>query len=269
MRTGVLRAQAAELTLTPLAAAVVAKDAVADALLGRISDEIWNIVGRPAADPALAVLFPGGVAYYAEGATEAQPDRMEVLAQLLVAGIHPKLPKDKAASAAAEVTAAGGGATKVDGICTLLFRAVPSRPISEADEHVGPPVAHAEAVGPSIVDPGFCIPWALVAASKDSACCVCTFVHTLWQMFYEWDPPKARANRANHGVSFADAVGVFEDRRALTTRDAHASEERFVTLGFDFLARLLVVCWTQRDNRIRLISARKATRAETNEYEKG
>lgn len=99
--------QAAELTLTPLTAAVVAKDAVADALLGRISDEIWNIVGRPAADPALAVLFPGGIAYYAEGATEAQPDRMEVLAQLLLAGIHPKLPKDKAAAAAAEVTTAG------------------------------------------------------------------------------------------------------------------------------------------------------------------
>src|SRR5262252_1670716 len=48
--------------LEPLLAAVDAKNDEADAVLGRVSDEIWNEVGRPAADPALAVLFPGGVA---------------------------------------------------------------------------------------------------------------------------------------------------------------------------------------------------------------
>jgi len=95
----------AEQGLAPLLAAVRAKDADADAVLGKVSDEIWNLVGRPAADPALSVLFPGGIAYYADGDTDNQPDRMAVLSQLLLAGIHPKLPKDKAAAAAAEVTA--------------------------------------------------------------------------------------------------------------------------------------------------------------------
>ena len=60
-------------------------------------------------------------------------------------------------------------------------------------------------------------------------------------MAYQWDRAKAVANRAKHGVDFADAIGVFEDRRALTTDDPHPDEERFVTLGLDLLARVLVV----------------------------
>jgi len=95
----------AEQVAVPLLAAVRVKDAEADAVLGKVSDDVWNLVGRPAADPALSVLFPGGIAYYADGDTGGQPDRMAVLAQLLVAGIHPKLPTDTAAAAAAEVTA--------------------------------------------------------------------------------------------------------------------------------------------------------------------
>lgn len=83
------------------------------------------------------------------------------------------------------------------------------------------------------------------------------------------DPVKARANRKKHGVSFPDAVGVFEDPRALTRDDPHPDEQRCVTLGLDLMGRLVVVSWTWRDDEIRLISARKATRTETGEYEGG
>jgi hypothetical protein len=78
--------------LTPLLAEVDAKNDEADRLLGRISDEIWNEVGRPASAPALSVLFPGGVAYCAEGDVEGQPDRMELLAELFESNVHPRLP---------------------------------------------------------------------------------------------------------------------------------------------------------------------------------
>lgn len=94
-------------TAAPLIATIATKNDEADRLLGKVYDQIWNTVGRPANDPALSVIFPGGIAYYAEGDTEGQPDRMEVLAELLNAGLHPKLPKDDAAAAAAEVTTSG------------------------------------------------------------------------------------------------------------------------------------------------------------------
>jgi len=90
------RLAAAEAELVPLVAAVHARDDEADRLLGRISDEIWNDVGRPASDPALSVLFPNGIAYYAEGVEAAQPGRMKLLAELLEANLHPRLSKEKA-----------------------------------------------------------------------------------------------------------------------------------------------------------------------------
>lgn len=83
---------------------------------------------------------------------------------------------------------------------------------------------------------------------------------------FEWDSPKAASNRRKHRVDFADAVGVFEDPRALTIDDEHPAEARFVTIGLDSLARVLVVCWTGRSSSIRLISARKATPAERAQY---
>jgi hypothetical protein len=83
---------------------------------------------------------------------------------------------------------------------------------------------------------------------------------------FEWDDPKASANLLKHGVSFADAVGVFEDLNALTIDDETESERRFVALGLDFLGRLLVVVYTWRGDAIRVISARKATRAEARSY---
>jgi hypothetical protein len=84
---------------------------------------------------------------------------------------------------------------------------------------------------------------------------------------YQWAPAKARANRAKHGVEFADAVGVLEDPRAITLDDPHSDEDRYVTIVLDFLDRVLVVSWTWRDEEVRLISARRATRKEARDYE--
>jgi uncharacterized DUF497 family protein len=87
-------------------------------------------------------------------------------------------------------------------------------------------------------------------------------------MDYEWNPGKVATNLQKHGVSFADAVSVFSDDFALTTADDFAEEERFVVLGTDAFGRLLVVAYTWQDeDRIRIISARKATRHERTQYE--
>ena len=87
-------------------------------------------------------------------------------------------------------------------------------------------------------------------------------------MDFEWDEEKAKENLEKHGVDFADAVTAFEDMMALTMPDpASEEEERFVTLGTDALERLLVIAYTWREDRIRLISARKATRRERRQYE--
>lgn len=86
-------------------------------------------------------------------------------------------------------------------------------------------------------------------------------------MNYEWDPNKAKSNYKKHGVRFADAVGVFEDENAITIQDERNSEERFITIGRDFLSRVLVVVYTFRAVVIRIISARKATAREQRMYE--
>ncbi len=89
-------------------------------------------------------------------------------------------------------------------------------------------------------------------------------------MRYEWDPAKAEANQKKHGVRFTDAVAVFSDEQALTLEDPHPEEERYVTIGMDAFARLLVVVYTWRGpETIRLISARKATRTERTQYSRG
>jgi uncharacterized DUF497 family protein len=85
---------------------------------------------------------------------------------------------------------------------------------------------------------------------------------------YEWDRVKAAANRTKHGIDFADAVGVFEDDRALTIEDTSTNEERYKTLGTDFMGRLLVVVYAYRGDRIRLVSARKATAPQRDAYER-
>ena len=88
-------------------------------------------------------------------------------------------------------------------------------------------------------------------------------------MAFEWDPSKAEANRQRHGVDFADAVGAFEDPLALTQPDPYPTEERFVTLGRDFLNRLVLVVWTRRGDNIRLISAREPIPRERRQYSEG
>jgi uncharacterized DUF497 family protein len=82
---------------------------------------------------------------------------------------------------------------------------------------------------------------------------------------YEWDAQKARANLRKHGVEFADAVGVFADDLALTMPDeiTAVDEQRFLTMGRDSMARVLVVAYTWRGGRIRVFSARRATPAES------
>ena len=88
-------------------------------------------------------------------------------------------------------------------------------------------------------------------------------------MNYQWDNNKAKSNLIVHGVDFADAVGIFEDLSALTIDDPHPYEQRFITIGLDFLSRVLVVSYTWRNNSIRIISARKATKNERRQYEVG
>lgn len=84
------------------------------------------------------------------------------------------------------------------------------------------------------------------------------------------DPAKAEANRAKLGVRFADAILVFSDEAALTIADPHPNEARYVTIGMDGLARVLVVVWTWRgEAAIRLISARRATKRERHDYARG
>ena len=86
-------------------------------------------------------------------------------------------------------------------------------------------------------------------------------------MSYEWDPNKAKSNYKKHRVKFSDAVGVFEDENGITIEDDHPSEARFITIGRDFLRRILVVVYTFRGVIIRIISARKATTREKQVYE--
>jgi uncharacterized DUF497 family protein len=87
----------------------------------------------------------------------------------------------------------------------------------------------------------------------------------------EWDNRKAAANLRKHGVSFDEAATVLEDPLAVTYGDPDHSEEesRFLTFGQSSTGRILVVAHTEREEAIRLISARQATRTERRAYEEG
>ena len=83
----------------------------------------------------------------------------------------------------------------------------------------------------------------------------------------EFDPAKARSNTRKHGVSFAHAEQALRDEMAVTVEDPDAlGEQRFITLDMDALGRVLVVVHTQRGERTRMISARKASRGESEQY---
>ena len=87
---------------------------------------------------------------------------------------------------------------------------------------------------------------------------------------FEWDPNKNEINKKKHNVSFEEAATVFYDVNGLMiSDDEHSDEEdRFILLGFSLTAKLLVVChcYRESDTVIRIISARKANRSETNQY---
>ena len=85
-------------------------------------------------------------------------------------------------------------------------------------------------------------------------------------MNFEWDANKAAENIQKHRIDFADAVTVFEDFNAITIDDPDHDERRFITIGMDAYGRLLVTVYTWRGEKIRIISARKATKQEQNYY---
>ena len=92
---------------------------------------------------------------------------------------------------------------------------------------------------------------------------------------FEWDPSKAQRNARKHKVTFEGAVEVFSDSDALSQYDIeHGNgEDRWITLGLDQAGKLLVVCHTFQEitrlrARVRIFSARKATRGERRCYEK-
>lgn len=89
-------------------------------------------------------------------------------------------------------------------------------------------------------------------------------------MNIEWDSDKALINRQKHGISFPDVEVVLYDPNGITEEDETTEDEdRFVTLGLDSLGRVLVVVYTFRGDKVRLISAREATRSEVRTYERG
>ena len=87
---------------------------------------------------------------------------------------------------------------------------------------------------------------------------------------FEWDEDKAESNLQKHGVAFTEAASVFGDDFSVTSYDPKHSddEDRFLTMGMSVGGRILIVSHTDRDDRIRIISARAATRRERKAYEK-
>ena len=90
-------------------------------------------------------------------------------------------------------------------------------------------------------------------------------------MDFEWDESKAKTNLAKHKVSFEEAKTVFVDPFYVDFYDPDhsADEERYVIIGESQQGRLLVVSYTERQQKTRLISAREATRREKDAYEEG
>lgn len=88
-------------------------------------------------------------------------------------------------------------------------------------------------------------------------------------MEFEWNNEKAKANSSKHGVSFDEAKTVFDDPLYIEffEPDHSDDEERYIIVGQSQQNRLLVVSYMERRHRIRLISAREATRRERNAYE--
>jgi len=90
-------------------------------------------------------------------------------------------------------------------------------------------------------------------------------------MVIEWDAGKARVNLQKHGVGFEEAATVFGDPLSSTISDPlhSAGEHRFIMVGFSKQGRVIVVAHAERGGRIRIISARVASRRERKQYEEG
>lgn len=90
-------------------------------------------------------------------------------------------------------------------------------------------------------------------------------------MEFEWNPDKAELNLEKHGISFQEAATVFNDTLSVTFPDPeHSSgENRYVIIGISRFEQLLVVSHTDRGEKVRIISARKATKQERSFYEEG
>jgi uncharacterized protein len=91
------------------------------------------------------------------------------------------------------------------------------------------------------------------------------------QLRFEWDERKARSNEQKHGVSFEEAVSAFYDENARVIYDPEHSikEDRYILLGMSDSLRLLLVChlYQESEEVIRIISARKATKKERQQYQ--
>lgn len=90
-------------------------------------------------------------------------------------------------------------------------------------------------------------------------------------MQFEWDNKKAQTNENKHGISFDEAKSCFYDPKQIALYDsAHSDDEdREILVGHSNKGRLLIVVCTIRVDKIRIISARKATKQEVNDYAKG
>ena len=88
-------------------------------------------------------------------------------------------------------------------------------------------------------------------------------------MKFEWNPEKAHSNLRKHKVSFVEAATALKDPMAATGRDPDHSmgEERFITFGVSERGKLLVVAHTEKDDTLRIISARVASKKERKIYE--
>jgi uncharacterized DUF497 family protein len=92
------------------------------------------------------------------------------------------------------------------------------------------------------------------------------------EITFEWDERKAEQNERKHGISFEEAQTAFEDENARLSYDPDHSrdEDRYILLGMSAVLRVLVVCHVYRGNDevIRIISARKATKREQQQYQR-
>jgi uncharacterized protein len=86
---------------------------------------------------------------------------------------------------------------------------------------------------------------------------------------FEWDPRKAGSNLKKHGISFAEALTVFSDpaARIFDDLDHSVDERREIIIGYSRRPRLLIVGFAERAGRVRIITARRASRAETRRHE--